>query len=99
MPNFLVKACFHFGEFGRPKRNDRMLKHLKEAIWLAVAHSDSEKVELDLTPRTGRTFACERLFSTWISSYASPDIPLLGRATEFAEIETGLTKWWKIQFL
>ena len=60
------------------------------AISLAVAHFGREKVELDLTSRTGRGFASERSLSAWISSCACPDSPSLGRATEFAEVEIGL---------
>ena len=57
---------------------------------MAFAHSGREKVELDSTSRTDRAFASKRSLSAWISSCACPDSPSLGRAAEFAEVETGL---------
>ena len=80
-----VNAGFHFSEFGRANRYDRVLLHWKEAIWLAFACCGRENVQLDSTSRTDCAFASKRLLSAWISR-----CPSLGRAAEFAEVETGV---------
>ena len=61
----------------------------KQSDWLSLILV-AKKVELDSTSRTERAFANKHLLSALISICACPNSPSLGRAAEFAEVETGL---------
>ena len=57
---------------------------------IGCARRGRERVELDSTPRTGRALASDRLISARAMKCACSDSCSTGRATKFAELETGL---------